>query len=434
MLKLNRRWLSAIGIVGCALVLVPSAAQARKHPSPNGRHNLSIALSDNPVVAGDQLVIFGRLRGPNNGHRVVTLWHRINPRPAFTPVERTSTDANGFYAFFRQPGVVNTNRNWYVKSLGARSRTVHERVFSLVTLTGPADGSNLETGPAHKVTFSGTVAPFTAGDSVLLQRQNADTGKGWGTIDRGKVRAGGTYSITHTFRVPGDANIRVLVRGTRRNIASASNVLSYEISQAQNPNLTLTPSADPITVGQSVVLTGQLQGGGGQQIALLAATHGQHLTQVATTTADSLGNYSFTQTPVHSTIYQVKGGGKSSAQLFEGVKDLLTASETPATISAGQSVTFSGTVAPNKAGHVIYLQRQNPTGNGFHTVQVTNVGPGSVYSITRRLFTPGTKVFRVLIPGGPSNQGAASSPFTVTVNPATAQQLSAAQPDTTEQG
>jgi hypothetical protein len=433
MLSRNRRSLSALGIVICALALAPSAAQARKHPSPNGRHNLSIALSDNPVVAGDQLVIFGRLRGPNNGHRVVTLWHRINPRPAFTPVEQTRTDANGYYAFFRQPGVVNSNRNWYVKSLGARSRTVHARVISLVTLSGPADGSNLLTGPAHKVTFTGTVSPFTVGDTVVLQRQNADTGKGWGTIDRGKVRPGGTFSITHTFRVPGDANIRVLVRGTRRNIASASNLLSYEISQAQNPNLTLTPSADPITVGQSVTLTGQLQGGGGQQITLLAKTHGHNLSQVATTTADSGGNYSFTQTPVNSTIYQVKGGGKSSAQLFEGVKDLLTASETPSTISAGQSVTFSGTVSPNKTGHVIYLQRQNPNGNGFHTVQVAKVGPGSVYSISRRLFVPGTKVFRVFIPGGPFNQGAASAPFTITVNPAPAQQLSAAQPDSTEQ-
>ena len=434
MLKLNRRCLSAIGIVGCALVLVPSAAQARKHPSPNGRHNLSIALSDNPVVAGDQLVIFGRLRGPNNGHRVVTLWHRINPKPAFTPVERTSTDANGFYAFFRQPGVVNTNRNWYVKSLGARSRTVHERVFSLVTLTGPADGSNLETGPAHKVTFSGTVAPFTVGDSVLLQRQNADTGKGWGTIDRGKVRPGGTYSITHTFRVPGDANIRVLVRGTRRNIASASNVLSYEISQAQNPNLTLTPSADPITVGQSVVLTGQPPGWrrpadsaargdprpaphpGGDDHRRLA---GQLLVHPDAGAQHDLPG---------------QGRGQVLGAAVRGREGPAHGVGDAGTISAGQSVTFSGTVAPNKAGHVIYLQRQNPTGNGFHTVQVTNVGPGSVYSITRRLFTPGTKVFRVLIPGGPSNQGAASSPFTITVNPATAQQISAAQPDTTEQG
>ena len=40
----------------------------------------------------------------------------------------------------------------------------------------------------------------------------------------------------HTFVVPGDANIRVLVRSQRRNAPSPSNVLTYEISQAQNPS------------------------------------------------------------------------------------------------------------------------------------------------------------------------------------------------------
>jgi hypothetical protein len=434
MYRFSRLRLAGLGALICMLLLPAAAAQARAHKSPNGRHSIAITVSDNPVVAGDQLVIFGRLNGPNNGHRVVTLWHRINPKPRFTPVQKTTTDSQGFYAFFRQQGVVNTNRNWYVKSLGARSRTVHERVFSLVTLSGPADGSNLLTGPAHKVTFTGTVAPFTLGDQVLLQRQNSDNGKGWNTIDRGRVKAGGSFSITHTFRVPGDADIRVLVKGTRRNIASASNVLSYQISQAQNPNLTLNPSADPITVGQSVILSGTLSGGAGQTVTLFAKTHGQNATQVAQTIADPSGNYTFTQTPLHNTIYQVKGGGKSSAQLFEGVKDLLTASETPPTVAAGQSVTFSGTVAPDKTGHVIYLQRQNPSGNGFHTVQVENVGPGSVYSITRRLFVPGTKVFRVVIPGGPANQGAASQPFTVTVTQPPASQLNGSQPDTDSQG
>ncbi len=434
MYTFRRLRLAGLGALICMLLLIPAAAQARKHPSPNGRHNISIAVSDNPVVAGDQLVIFGRLKGPNNGHRVVTLWHRINPRPAFTPVGQTTTDGQGFYAFFRQPGVVDSNRNWYVKSLGARSRTVHERVFSLVTLSGPADGSNLLTGPAHKVTFTGTVSPFTVGDGVLLQRQNSDTGKGWGTIDRGRVQPGGSFSITHTFRVPGDADIRVLVKGTRRNIASVSNALSYQISQAQNPQLTLNPSADPITVGQPLTLSGTLSGGAGKTVTLFATIHGQGPTQVGQTIADPSGNYSFVETPLHNTIYQVKGGGKSSAQLFEGVKDLLTATETPPAITAGQSVTFSGTVAPDKTGHVIYLQRQNPSGNGFHTVQVGTVGPGSVYSITRRLFVPGTKVFRVLIPGGPFNQGAASQPFTVTVSQPPAQQLNGSQPDTTNEG
>jgi hypothetical protein len=376
MSAVRRQCLGAFGILGCLLALAPAAAQARKHPSPNGRHGISIAVSDNPVVAGDQLAIFGRLRGPNNGNRVVVLWHRINPRPFFTPVQRTTTDANGFYAFLRTQGVVNTNRNWYVKSLGARSRTVHERVFSLVTLSGPADGSNLETGPAHKVTFSGTVSPFAVGDRVILQRQNADNGNGWHRIDRTRVQPGGNYTFNHTFRVPGDANIRVLVRATRRNIASVSNVLGYEISQAQNPALTLTSSADPITIGQSTTLSGTLQGGGGQTVNLFAKTKGGQFQQVATTVADSSGNYSFVQVPLHNTLYQAQGGGKQSAQLFEGVKFLLTASEAPSTVNAGDQVTFSGTVSPDATGHAIYLQRQNPSGNGFHTVQVESVRRG----------------------------------------------------------
>jgi hypothetical protein len=434
MSAVRRLCLGALGILGCLLALAPAAAEARRHPSPNGRHNISIAVSDNPVVAGDQLAIFGRLRGPRNGNRVVVLWHRINPRRFFTPVQRTTTDAHGFYAFLRPTGVVNTNRNWYVKSLGARSRTVHERVFSLVTLSGPADGSNLETGPAHKVTFSGTVSPFAVGDRVILQRQNADSGKGWHRIDQTRVRRGGRFTIPHTFRVPGDANVRVLVKATRRNIASVSDVLSYEISQAQNPALTLNSSADPLTIGQSTTLSGTLQNGGGQAINLLAKTAGAQFTQVATTVADPSGNYSFVQVPLHSTLYQVQGGGKQSAQLFEGVKFLLTASESPSTVNAGDQVTFSGTVSPDATGHVIYLQRQNPSGNGFHTVQVENVGTGSVYSISRRLFVPGTKVFRVFIPGGPMNQGAASQAFTITVNPASPQQVNGSQPDSTNEG
>jgi hypothetical protein len=434
MSAVRRLCLGALGILGCVLVLAPAAAQARRHPSPNGRHNISIATSDNPVVAGDQLAIFGRLRGPNNGNRVVVLWHRINPRRFFSPIQRTRTDAHGFYAFLRPNGVVNTNRNWYVKSLRARSRTVHEKVFSLVTLSGPADGSNLETGPAHKVTFSGTVSPFAVGDRVILQRQNANSGKGWHRIDQTRVRPGGTYTINHTFRVPGDANVRVVVGATRRNIRSVSNVLSYEVSQAQNPALTLNSSANPLTVGQATTLTGTVQGGAGQQVNLFARTVGGKFQQVATTVADGSGNYSFVQVPLHNTLYQVQSGGKKSAQLFEGVKFLLSASESPSTVSAGQSVTFSGTVAPDATGHVIYLQRQNPNGNGFHTVQVQNVGAGSVYTITRRLFVPGTKVFRVFIPGGPLNQGAASQTFTITVNPAPPQQVNDSQPDTTNEG
>ena len=65
------------------------------------------------------------------------------------------------------------------------------------------------------------------------------------------------------------------------------------------------------------------------------------------------------------------------------------------------ATTFSGTVAPDHSGHVIYLQRQNRTGDGFHVAEVGVVGAGSTYSLMYTVYDPGTNVFRVKIPGVP---------------------------------
>ena len=118
----------------------------------------------------------------------------------------------------------------------------------------------------------------------------------------------------------------------------------------------------------------------------------------------------------------------SSAVLYEGVKDVLTAQVSATTVQAGQSVTFSGTVSPDHTGHVIYLERQNPHGSGFHVIQVGFIGAGSTYSIIHQLYVPGTKILRVYIPGGPENQGAASQPFSIQVTPAPASTLPPAEP------
>jgi hypothetical protein len=97
---------------------------------------------------------------------------------------------------------------------------------------------------------------------------------------------------------------------------------------------------------------------------------------------------------------------------------VLAAQVSQTTIQAGLPLTFSGTVAPDHTGHVIYLERQNASGGDFHVVQVATVRAGSVYSIVHTVYEPGTKVFRVKIPGGPENEGAASPPFAITVTPA----------------
>ncbi len=439
------------------LALAPAGAQARKHPNPGGRCRININVAPRHITAGDPVVIFGRLvcqNAANDANQPVRLLHNLRGTGGgFSYVQSTTTDANGFYEFSRADGVVDTNRAWLVRSHGAQSGRKAVRVSAEVTLSGPAEGTQLLTGRANRVTFTGTVNPADVGARVILQRQNAATGSDdWRRIDAGRVVPGGGYSITHRFIVPGDANIRVLVRSQGRNVPSPSNVLEYEITQAQNPNLTIQSSADPISAGQSLVISGTVNGNSignsngnphgkgngrgrgraaaaGQPVTLLARTRSQSFAPIAQTTTDASGNYSFAaQSPINSTFYRVTSGGRSSAVLYEGVKDVLTAQVSTTTIQAGGSVTFSGAVAPDHTGHVIYLERLNANNQDYHVIQVATVGAGSAYSFEHRFFDAGTKTVRVFIPGGPENQGAASAPFTITVTPGPASALTPEAP------
>lgn len=441
-------------ITAVALSLLPAAipmtALARKHPSPRGRCRVSIEIAPRQIVAGDPVVVFGRLRCANpvnEANQEVKLFHHVVGTPGYSYVQSVSTDAQGFYEISPADGVIETNRSLFVRSRGAVSAAKRIRVAAEVTLTGPQEGQLL-TGAANRVTFTGTVSPADEGARAILQRQDATTGGQWHRIDAGTVASGGGFTIVHTFVVPGDANIRVLVRSQRRNVPSISNVLAYAISQTQNPELTIAASADPIGFGESVTISGKLANGANQPVTLLARTVHQHgFARVAETSANSAGEYGFApQSPVNSTFYEVRARSTAcrhgsppytgcsapqihSAVLYEGVKDVLTAQVSAGTVQAGQPVTFTGTVAPDHTGHAIYLERQNASGSGFHVIQVAVVGSGSAYTITHRLYNPGTKVLRIFIPGGPENEGAASEPFTIQVTPAPA---SALAPEPTE--
>jgi hypothetical protein len=436
------RSLKLLGITAAAAALLalagPAGASAGartavKHSSPNGRCAVNINVEPGQITAGDPVVVWGRLRchgrGSNVDAKTVTLLQRTASSGGFGVAQTILTDPHGFYEF--NLTAVQNNTTLFVRSHGAASGHRTVTVAAQVTLNEPPDGTQLFTGPANKVTFTGTVNPADVGARLVLQRQNAVTGNEWRRIDTGRVGAGGTFSITHTFVVPGDANIRVLVRSRRRNLPSFSNVNAYEISQAENPNFTIEASPDPISYGQSVTITGTVSGADKAPVTLEARTARQHgYAPVAEVTTDASGNYSFpAQSPINSTFYQVKGAGKASAILYEGVKDVLTPEVTPpGTVAAGQPLTFSGKVSPDHSGHVIYLERQDASGTGFHVVKVGIVATGSTYSLVHRVYDAGTKVFRVKIPGGPENEGAASPPVTIVVTPVSASTLPAEAP------
>ncbi len=429
---MSPRKLLVVALAMTALGAVAPASAAAfpplQHPSPNGLCNVRMFLAPRIISAGEPLLIWGKLtcrRPASAADKEVKLYEHVHGTPGFTYVQSVMTNTNGYYEIEKADGTITTNRWFLVRSHGASSGAKPLRVEAEVTLAGPPEGTQLYTGRANAVTFTGTVNPADEGALVVLQRQNAVTGNEWHSIGRGTVETNGTFTIIHVFRYPGDADIRVLVlRTDDRNIPSSSNVLTYEISQAQNPDLTINSSADPITFGQQVTISGTVANAKEQPVTLYGRTVGQQFAPIAQATTNNEGDYTFpAQAPMNSTFYRVESTTKHSAVLFEGVRYLLTTSVSQTTVQAGQPVTFSGAVEPGHEGGIVYLERKDANGPGYHVIQVATIGSGSTYTIEHRFYDAGTKTIRIYVPGGPENSAAASTPFAIEVTPAPASAL-----------
>jgi hypothetical protein len=448
--------LAPIAAATTLLALAPAGASAlrgnhrhpaRRNTSQLGNCKVKINVAPRVIEAGESTLIFGTLLCPGGtsaAGQTVTVFQSSAGTPGVGTVGTATTDAAGNYQL-TSPALF-TNSAFYDTAGGVQSESKNVKVSPKVSLSGPPDGAQLFTaaGPflhsGHRharntVTFSGTVSPVDTGATVVLQRENAIGNEEWHRIGRGQVGPGGVYSISHTFAAAGDANIRVVVRALGLNTRGASEALSYEISQAQNPALTIQSSADPVSYGQPVTISGTTASGVGTTLTLMARTRlRSSYAPVASTVSTGAGAYTFpVQSPLQSTFYRVTGAGKTSAQLFEGVKYGLTAGASLSTVQAGQPLTFSGTVTPGHAGHPVYLQAQNASGLGFHVVEVGTVTGASTYSILHSPFNAGLRKFRIKVPGDPENQGVASQLFDVNVTAAPSAALTPEAPGNTSQ-
>ena len=435
----------ALAAAATLLAAAPAGASAAGgHPGVKGhRHagaisgcSLSLFAEDHIITSGESVQVFGALSCPGGSSAAasqsVTIYEHTAGTPGFKVIATPTTGAGGFYSI--PPLPVSLDSSFYATAVGGHSAIKHVKVTPQVTLSGPPDGAQLFTvahnrpGRRNLVTFTGTITPAAdEGALVVLQREGATSNEEWHAIQRGSVGPGGVFSITHAFLVPGDANLRVLVRPRGRfTIRGVSNTLSYEISQAENPALTVNASADPVAYEQPVTLSGVLAGGASQPVTLEAHPRGggPGFTVVAKGTTDGSGNYKFVvPAALHNTEYRVSGPRVNSTVLFEGVKYALTAGVSATSVQSGQPLTFSGTVAPAQIGHVVYLERKNASGVGFHVVDIGTVTSSATYSISHYVFGSGNEIFRIRIPGDPENMAAFSAPFTIAVTPAAAASL-----------
>jgi hypothetical protein len=408
-------------VLACALTALAGVALPQlANASPHRNQGLTIHATPHNIIAGEAVLIYGRL-GTHQSGQLIRLYHRIAPNRRFTIVSSTKTVAGGRYEFTRAEKVVETNRSWFVRGPhGAHSRTVNERVAALVTLAASKNTSTTR----HPIIFSGHLTPNHAGSSVLLQEEKGSSDD-WRTLKRGRVGAGSNYQIAYGWRTPGARNVRVLFRGDKRNVGAASDAVAVVIQQAQVSSFTINTSDPIVNDDQPATIYGTLYSTGsatapepGQAVELFGrpATGGSYKElQSEITRMD--GSYSFTVQSSVNEWYQVRTVStphRSTAQLFEGVQDNVTMTSSSSVSTVNGHVRFTGSVSPDKAGHEIYLQKLGRDGD-WHTVARSVVHSNSTFAFGWTFGTAGVKEFRARITGGPANVGGASPEVTVDV-------------------
>jgi hypothetical protein len=414
----------ACALAACAFTAIPGVAAA----APQHNRGLSIHAVPRQIVAGEAVLIYGQLKGSDHGNQLIRLYHRVNPAPFFSLIGTTRTNPTGQYEFTRAEGIVLSNRRWFVRGpADTHSRTVSERVaaeVSIASVPSAVNGTVSET-TRHPIVFSGHVVPDHTGGRVLLQTEKG-TANSWTTLKAGRIGPGSNYQISFAWRTPGERDVRVVFPGDRRNTAGTSDSLGIQIQQTQVPGFSIQ-SSDPVVVnGQSATISGVLDKPGtttpetSTSVSLFAHAPGNgpyHLVQTATTDPTT-GSYSFTVQSDTNELYQVRttfAPIRSSAALFQGVQDVVSMSASSPTSTVNGHVTFQGNVQPDKAGHVIYLEKLGQD-DQWHVVEVSYVNANSNYQFGWTFGTAGTKQFRARITGGPVNVGAASAPVTVDVS------------------
>ncbi|HEX5223676.1 MAG TPA: hypothetical protein VFW29_00975 [Solirubrobacteraceae bacterium] len=410
-----------------SLALAPAGALARVHHGvrpahPAGGCHVRLTLSPRVITSGEPVLLTGALicRAASVASQPVTIYQHIDGIGGFNPVGSATTAADGSFTF--TPTAVVADSGFYALGDGARSGTRVVRVGPQVTAIPPApEGATFLTGRANRITFSGTVSPEDRGAEVVLQREGNATEE-WGPIQRGVfVQPDGTFLFVHRFLAPGDANLRIIVRPKGHfGVRGISDVMSYTISQAQNPNLTLEPSPRPVTFGQPLKLSGVTKAGPGAKVVVSGRTFGGTPVPVGEVTAGAGGAYELTiPAAVQNTHYFARSGPFHSANVWVGVKWVLTPNAIPASVPSGTQVMFTGTAAPTtRTGHPVYLERHNASGNAWHIVSLGFTGAGGAYSIPWYVIGSGKEAYRVKVPGDKINVATASAAQEIEVTPA----------------
>jgi hypothetical protein len=203
---------------------------------------LTIQASPGPLSYGQSLTVSGTAAGA--AHEPLTLFARTR-QGAFTSVATVTTDAAGDYSFPTQSPLQSTI--YRVRSARTSSVTLSEDVKPL--LSAEVSATSVQAGEA--LTFSGTLAPAHAGQTVYLERKNPD-GVGFHVVAVGALAADGSYSIAHTVSGAGTQAFCIKIASDGEDEAVASEPFEIQVARAGGDSLEPQgPGAGSTLAGES---------------------------------------------------------------------------------------------------------------------------------------------------------------------------------------
>jgi hypothetical protein len=186
--------------------------------------------------------------------------------------------------------------------------------------------------------------------------------------------------------------------------------------------ISLAANRNPVTFGDPITFTGQLQGGnvGGVRVALEEnlypfAGYGE----VASVTTDPAGRFTFVKPPIAFSAYRVSAATQPvarSSTILALVRTRVSMKPSTTRPGRGRSVLFTGKTSPAHTGSTVFIQRLGRAGWGnvarATLTQTTDPLTGS-YAVRLRRVKSG--VYRAWFPVAPAHLDGTSAPRRVTV-------------------
>jgi serine protease len=292
-----------------------------------------------------------------------------------------------------------------VKDTGsATNQTPFSTTFRADLLPTAATGMTA-TGALQSATLRWTLPSLNDFSQVIVRRSTGGAPPATPS-DGVAVYAGTGTSATATgLGSGGNYAFRVWVKDR------AGQISPYAEAKLAGTRISIARSTSELTYGGSVTVSGKITRAdtgadvAGAAVQLYARQKGSSTWRLLrTVTSTSTGAVSYVYKPSAGNDFQWRYNsgnttlmGSASSTVFTGVRTAVTAGLSPTSVPLGGTVAVSGSVSPNHAGQLVYLQRY-VGGGTWANVTSAKLSSTSVYSFHPKPTTRATWTYRVVKP------------------------------------